>query len=78
MDRFSIPQISTGHARRHALRARSGQEAERYMSAGELVPDALIIALVKDRIAQPDCLNGFLDGFLARPQAQAPMRPAWP
>ena len=41
-------------------------EAERYMSAGELVPDALIIALGKDRIQQPDCLNGFLlDGFLA-------------
>jgi adenylate kinase len=50
-----------------------GQEAERYMSTGELVPDALIIALVKDRIAEPDCTNGFLlDGFPRTiPQAQA-------
>ncbi|MEC8718371.1 MAG: adenylate kinase, partial [Pseudomonadota bacterium] len=75
MDRFSIPQISTGDMLRAARAAGTelGQEAERYMSAGELVPDALIIALVKDRIAQPDCLNGFLlDGFPRTiPQAQA-------
>ena len=53
MDRFSIPQISTGDMLRAARAAGTelGQEAERYMSAGELVPDALIIALVKDRIA---------------------------
>lgn len=75
MDKFSIPQISTGDMLRAARAAGTelGQEAERYMSTGELVPDALIIALVKDRIAQPDCANGFLlDGFPRTiPQAQA-------
>jgi adenylate kinase len=41
-----------------------GQEAKKYMDAGQLVPDQVIIGLVKDRIAQPDCANGFLlDGF---------------
>ena len=75
MEKFSIPQISTGDMLRAARAAGTelGQEAERYMSSGELVPDALIIALVKDRIAQADCANGFLlDGFPRTiPQAQA-------
>ncbi len=75
MEKFSIPQISTGDMLRAARAAGTelGKEAERYMSSGELVPDALIIALVKDRIAQADCANGFLlDGFPRTiPQAQA-------
>lgn len=74
-ERFGIPQISTGDMLRAARSAGTplGQEAERYMSAGELVPDSLIIALVKERIGQPDCAAGFLfDGFPRTiPQAQA-------
>jgi len=75
MEKFSIPQISTGDMLRAARAAGTelGKEAERYMSSGELVPDTLIIALVKDRIAQADCAKGFLlDGFPRTiPQAQA-------
>ncbi|HSG90543.1 MAG TPA: adenylate kinase [Pseudomonadales bacterium] len=74
-ERFGIPQISTGDMLRAARSAGTplGQEAERYMSAGELVPDSLIIALVKERIEEPDCAQGFLfDGFPRTiPQAQA-------
>jgi adenylate kinase len=65
-EEFSIPQISTGDMLRAAVKAGTalGQEAKRYMDAGQLVPDQVIIGLVKDRIAQPDCANGFLlDGF---------------
>ena len=72
---FGIPKISTGDMLRAARAAGTplGQEADRYMSAGDLVPDALIIALVKERIAEPDCAAGFLfDGFPRTiPQAEA-------
>ncbi len=72
---FGIPQISTGDMLRAARKAGTplGQEADRYMAAGDLVPDDLIIALVKERIGEPDCANGFLfDGFPRTiPQAQA-------
>lgn len=74
-ERFGIPQISTGDMLRAARKAGTelGKEADRYMSAGELVPDDLIIALVKERIAEADCAKGFLlDGFPRTiPQAQA-------
>lgn len=63
---YQIPQISTGDMLRSAVSNQSalGLKAKNYMDAGELVPDGLIIALVKDRIQQPDCENGFLfDGF---------------
>jgi len=74
-ERFGIPQISTGDMLRAARKAETalGKEADRYMSAGELVPDDLIIALVKERIAEADCARGFLlDGFPRTiPQAQA-------
>jgi adenylate kinase len=72
---FGIPQISTGDMLRAAVRAGTplGLEAKKFMDAGALVPDAVIIGLVKDRIRQPDCGNGFLfDGFPRTiPQAQA-------
>ncbi len=75
IEHFGIPQISTGDMLRAARKAGTelGKEADRFMTAGELVPDELIIALVKERIAEPDCVSGFLfDGFPRTiPQAQA-------
>lgn len=65
-ERFSIPQISTGDMLRAAVEADSalGREAKAVMDAGGLVSDELILNLVKERIAAPDCANGFLfDGF---------------
>ena len=64
--KYDIPQISTGDMLHAAVRAGNalGQRAKKYVDAGQLVPDALIVGLVKFRIAQPDCGNGFLfDGF---------------
>lgn len=72
---YHIPQISTGEMLRQAVSAGSalGQKAQSIMQAGKLVPDDLIIDLVKVRIAEKDCVNGFiLDGFpRTLPQAQA-------
>ncbi|MGB9712071.1 MAG: adenylate kinase [Dissulfurimicrobium sp.] len=74
-EKFGIPQISTGDMLRAAVKAGTplGLEAKKYMDAGGLVPDDVIIGLVKDRIKQPDCQKGFLfDGFPRTiPQAEA-------
>ncbi|MDH3209396.1 MAG: adenylate kinase [Burkholderiaceae bacterium] len=72
---FGIPQISTGDMLRAAVKAGTplGLEAKKVMDAGGLVSDEIIIGLVKERLAQPDCANGFLfDGFpRTLPQADA-------
>ncbi len=72
-DRYGIPQISTGDMLRAAVKAGTplGVEAKKVMDAGGLVSDEIILGLVKERIAQEDCKNGFLfDGF-PRTLAQA-------
>ena len=73
--KYGIPQISTGDMLRAAVKASTplGVQAKQVMDAGGLVSDDLIINLVKERIAQPDCANGFLfDGFPRTiPQADA-------
>jgi len=75
MDKYGIPQISTGDMLRAAVKAGTemGLEAKKHMDSGGLVPDEVIIGLVKERIAQPDCEKGFLfDGFpRTLPQADA-------
>ena len=65
-DKFNIPQISTGDMLRAAVRAGTplGLDAKKVMDAGELVSDDLIMGLVKERIRQDDCRQGYLfDGF---------------
>ncbi|ELX8379391.1 adenylate kinase [Providencia vermicola] len=75
MEKFGIPQISTGDMLRAAVKAGSelGLKAKELMDNGKLVTDELVIALVKERIKQDDCRNGFLlDGFPRTiPQADA-------
>ena len=72
---YGIPQVSTGDMLRSAVKEKSelGLKVEQVMASGALVTDDIIIALVKERIAQPDCQNGFLfDGFPRTiPQAEA-------
>jgi adenylate kinase len=74
-EHFNIPQISTGDMLRAAVKAGTplGLEAKSYMDSGGLVPDAVIIGLVSERIKEADCKNGFLfDGFPRTiPQADA-------
>jgi len=70
---LGVPKISTGDMLRAALAAGTelGKEADRFMKDGKLVPDSVVIGLVKERVAQPDAKNGFiLDGF-PRTVAQA-------
>jgi len=73
--KFGIPQISTGDMLRAQVKAGTalGLEAKKHMDAGGLVPDAVIIGMVKDRLTQDDCKNGYLfDGFPRTiPQADA-------
>jgi adenylate kinase len=75
VERYQIPHISTGDMFRQAVKEGTpmGQEADRYMKAGQLVPDDVVIGLVRERLAQSDTLSGFmLDGFPRTvPQAEA-------
>jgi len=73
IETYGIPQISTGDILRKAVADGTplGKEAKSYMDKGELVPDSIVIGLVKERIAQDDCKKGYiLDGF-PRNTAQA-------
>ncbi|GAB3629163.1 adenylate kinase [Pandoraea terrae] len=74
-EKFGIPQISTGDMLRAAIKAGTslGLEAKKFMDAGELVPDQVIIGMVKERLTQDDCAKGYLfDGFPRTiPQAEA-------
>ena len=73
VDHYKIPHISTGDMFREAIKQGTplGLKAKEYMDAGALVPDEVTIGIVADRLAQPDCANGFLlDGF-PRTAAQA-------
>ena len=73
--KFSIPAVSTGNIIREALRngTPTGLEAKAYIDAGKLVPDEVVIGIIKERLAMGDCGNGFiLDGFPRTiPQAEA-------
>ena len=79
MHKFGIPQISTGDMLRAAVKAGTqlGLQAKQFMDSGALVPDDVIIGLVKERIKQPDSARGFLfDGFPRTiPQAEAMREP---
>jgi len=75
IEKYDIPQISTGDILRAAIadKTEMGMEAKKFMDAGQLVPDSTIIGIIKDRLAQEDCKKGFiLDGFpRTLPQAEA-------
>ncbi len=63
---YGLAHLSTGDMLRAARDARTevGQKAEQYMSAGQLVPDDIIVAIIRDRLGEPDCRRGYLlDGF---------------
>ncbi|MGA3084950.1 MAG: adenylate kinase [Thermodesulfobacteriota bacterium] len=73
IDRYQIPQISTGDILRANLKERTplGLKAKEYMDKGLLVPDEVVIDIIKDRLKEADCVNGYiLDGF-PRTVAQA-------
>ncbi|MGN1201884.1 MAG: adenylate kinase [Eubacterium sp.] len=75
VDKYGIPAISTGNILRAAVKdgTEMGLKAKAFMDAGQLVPDEVVIGIIKDRLKEDDCKNGFiLDGFPRTiPQAQA-------
>ncbi len=74
-EKLNIPTISTGNILREAIKngTETGLKAKSFMDAGKLVPDDVIIGIVRERVAQPDCANGYiLDGVPRTiPQAEA-------
>ena len=75
IEKYDIPQISTGDILRAAIADKTdmGMEAKKFMDEGKLVPDSTIIGIIKDRLAEADCKEGFiLDGFpRTLPQAES-------
>ena len=73
IEKLSIPSISTGNMLREAIAngTELGKQAKQYMDGGLLVPDELILSIVADRVAQPDCANGFILDGVPRTLAQA-------
>lgn len=73
MERLSIPSISTGNMLREAMKNDTplGREAKQYMDGGLLVPDELILSIVAERVAKPDCEKGFILDGVPRTLAQA-------
>jgi len=75
IDKYRMPQISTGDILRAAVKEGTplGKEAKSFMDKGQLVPDSVVIGIVEERIQQPDCQRGYmLDGFPRTvPQAEA-------
>ena len=71
--KYGIPAISTGDALRAAIKegTQLGLEAKSYMDAGKLVPDEVIIGIVAERLAEPDCANGYILDGVPRTIAQA-------
>ena len=71
--KLSIPAISTGNMLREAIANGTdlGKEAKKYMDEGNLVPDELILGIVAERVAKPDCANGFILDGVPRTLAQA-------
>ncbi len=72
-ERIKVPHISTGDILRAAKGTELGDRASEYMNRGELVPDSILIAMIEDRLAKPDCASGcILDGYPRTiPQADA-------
>lgn len=75
IEKMGVPSVSTGNILREAIRNDTplGHQAKEFMDAGKLVPDEVVIGMLKERIAQADCADGFiLDGFPRTiPQAEA-------
>ena len=75
IEKMGVPSVSTGNILREAIKNGTalGKQAKAFMDEGKLVPDQLVIDLLADRIAQPDCAKGYiLDGFPRTiPQAKA-------
>lgn len=73
LEKLAIPAISTGNMLREAIAQGTelGKKAKQYMDEGSLVPDELILGIVSDRVAQPDCARGFILDGVPRTLAQA-------
>lgn len=73
LERLQIPAISTGNMLREAMKHGTplGNQAKQYMDNGSLVPDELVLGIVKERTAQPDCANGFILDGVPRTLSQA-------
>lgn len=72
-DHFGIPQLSTGHILREAVKNGTtvGKQAKEYMDAGKLVPDEVVIGVIKERMQEPDAANGFILDGVPRTVTQA-------